>query len=318
MIYKEEGNLRTRIPNEAIVRVKECGNEVEIMYSLTHSFGGITKKIDRDNYVVVDRHTGEVSNPKVFSKNKKRSDSISSVKSSLKNLRDIINTNCIIPENCKWITLTYSYEMRDTNKLKNDIHNFNKRARDKYGSYEYISVVEPQGNGTWHTHIILIFQHKAPFMDIEIVGRKIWHQGKVYIKNIDNVANIAAYLTNYLSDMELDEAINNGVDISQYTIKEKEVASDSDSTRKKKFIKAARLSLYPSGCNIYRTSKGVKRPQKYYDVYGDVIEKYKGEITYKKVINISDDYKDFQNTIIYEYYKKGLPTCSIINKYNEE
>ena len=97
MIYKEEGNLRTRIPNEAIVRVKECGNEVEIMYSLTHSFGGITKKIDRDNYVVVDRHTGEVSNPKVFSKNKKRSDSISSVKSSLKNLRDIINTNCIIP-----------------------------------------------------------------------------------------------------------------------------------------------------------------------------------------------------------------------------
>ena len=91
-------------------------------------------------------------------------------------------------------------------KLTFDFQNFNKRCRKKYGGYEYIAVNEPQSNGNWHIHCILIFSHKAPFMDPGEVKYKLWQQGNVDIHNIDNITNIAAYLTSYLQDAEDSES----------------------------------------------------------------------------------------------------------------
>ncbi len=300
IIEKVEVNVNAK------VRVKEMGNVTEIMYSNTYASKCSIKKLDADNYI--DLKTGEV---KKFVKIENRAQDLSSVRKTLGRLRDYINTNVTDVDNCKWVTLTYQENMTDTVKLNNDFKNFNRRLRKEIGHYEYIVSREPQGRGAWHCHVILIFKNKAPFIHNDVIWKawspKGFKKGIDYTKTqkLDDVDNVGAYLTAYMADMELRDAVEH-TDVlgrsSGLKVKEIDVIENGEKV-KKSYVKGARLYLYPPKFNIYGCSNGIEEPNIYYDTEKNAQKKVSaGTLTYSKSIQLSDSETNFNKIIDYRYY----------------
>ncbi len=291
------GRINTSVNNdlENVVKVKNCGNFVEIICNNKKSNGGIAKKIDNDLYI--DKRTGEI---KEFQHIENRQDYLRGVAISLMNGRDIINTNVTDVKKCRWLTLTYAENMTDTKKLQKDFENFVTSCRKKYGNFEYITCAEPQGRGAWHTHSILIFDKKAPYMSNDDVY-KLWaKKGFVSIKKLDNVDNVGVYLTAYLGDMSLTDCKKNGIKYKKTDLKNVDVDGKS-----KKYVKGARLSMYPPKFHIFRYSKGIKKPTVYECTYQQALQDIDGyNKTFEKTIFLKDENTDFKNIITYEYFKK--------------
>ena len=282
------------IENHRQVRLKECGHIFEIMSRDHHGRGEPTTiKISADEYI--DTRSGEI---KQFKHQTSRADNLQSVSRSLALGRDMLNANIDDVANCRWLTLTYAENMTDPKKLMFDFKNFNKRCREKFGHYEYITAAEPQGRGAWHLHCVLIFPHKAPYMANDVVA-DLWKQGFVTVKRLDNVDNVGAYLTAYLGDMELTEATAQGIRGEVKTVEYEE----NGEQKSKRYIKGARMHMYPVGFNIFRYSKGCKKPVVSYTDYESAKEKAcVGAQTFTKAVMLLDDDSDFADTIIYEYY----------------
>lgn len=287
---------------EQPVRFKETGHVSEIMYSQHRNTECKIKKLSAEEYMRTD--TGEVFQ---FEHIENRADDKNSVRQSLAKLRDYLNTNIDDVTFCRWVTLTYASRMTDTKKLHNDFKIFVKSMRRKYGHFEYIVAAEPQGDGvmfgnewhagTWHLHVVMIFKEKAPFIPNETM-RDVWGKGFVTVKKLDDVDNVGAYLTAYLGDMECpdNETFPDGVT--------KTVEFEENGIKKtKKFIKGARLCLYPPQFNLYRCSRGIKKPNI------EVISSKKAEkkvssakLTFERTIELSDEPSGYQNIINYRYY----------------
>lgn len=285
------------IPLNETVRLKEMGNVIEIMHSDKHSRGGYITKIDKDHYVL--NETGEL---KKFKHIENRAQDLSNVAKTLSYGRDILNTNITDVVRCRWVTLTYAENMTNPKKLDNDFKNFNKRLRKQYGHYEYITAVEPQGRGAWHLHVVIIFDHPAPFIPNSDVANA-WKQGFVKIKKLDNVDNVGAYLTAYLGDMELSEYIAEGGSLNAVNLKTIDVEDDTGQKNTKRFVKGGRLHMYPPGFRIFRWSKGIKKPAVTVTSYEQALEVVgSAKLTYEKSIALSDPEKDYHNILSYQYY----------------
>ena len=287
------------IDDRDIVCVKEMGNIIEITYLQHKNIGQTIKKINNDEYMVMA--TGEIKQAQHI---ESRADNKLQVSQSLKRLRDYINTNVVDVNKCKWITLTYKENMTDTKRLYKDFEKFIKRFRYKYGHIEYIVACEPQGRGAWHLHCIVIFDNVAPFIpnyDIE----KLWRYGFTKTTKLDNIDNIGAYLTAYLGDMDYDEFINSGIDYKCITLKEVDCIENIKFKQPKKFVKGGRLYMYPPKFNLYRISRGIKKPIKEYMSYKKAKEKV-GSLkpTYTSSLILNDMDNDFSNIIAYETYNK--------------
>lgn len=243
---KPSNNMRTKII--------DTGVAIETINSFMNYNNCPIEKLDKNHYKL--KRTGEI---KEFVPSEKRTDNINSIASSMKQLRDIINYNVTDTEKVTWLTLTYAENMQDYNRLYDDYRKFNMRfryycAKHNLPKYEYIAVCEPQSRGAWHMHIILLWDSKAPFIANDIIAN-IWKHGytkTTAVKN--NVDSLGYYLSAYLTDLPFDEAILEKADFS------KGVKTRND----KKYVKASRLQLYPTGINIYRCSKGIKRPKTYF------------------------------------------------------
>ena len=287
----------TSIRRDDLVSVKQMNHIYEICYLSHRNNKTPIKLLDKDNYILLS--TGEI---KECNHIKNRSENKLQVSQSLKRLRDYINTNVVNVKNCKWITLTYRENMTDPKRLYFDFKNFVKRFKYKYGHFEYIVACEPQGRGAWHCHCIIIFDYKAPFIpnsDVEA----LWGHGFTKTNKLDDIDNIGAYLTAYLGDLELSSCNENNIEISDYEIKEVYEIGNKKLKTPKKFVKGARLNLYPPKFNIYRVSRGIKKPIKEYYSYNVIKEKAGLKTpTYSKAIKLIDNKTDFKNTIIYEYY----------------
>nr|CDL66302.1 unnamed protein product [uncultured bacterium] len=286
------------VSDSAIVRLKECGNVTEIMYSETRSRGGYITKLDKEHYC--DNRTGEVFE---FKHLENRAQDLSNVAKSLAQGRDLLNTNIIDVSYCRWVTLTYAENMTDPKKLLFDFQNFNKRCRSIYGNYEYITAAEPQSRGAWHLHAVFIFDHKAPYMENKIVA-DCWKQGFVTVKRLDDVDNVGAYLTAYLGDMELSEAQQANIYVNpNKELKTVEYEDDNGNKQSKRYVKGARLRMYPPGFHIFRWSKGIKKPVVSLTSYKQAKEKASSaKLTFSKTVALEDEEKDFKNTLQYEYY----------------
>lgn len=282
-----------KIDSEKVVKVKECGHVIEIMSRDHTAHSANIKKISAEEYV--DLRSGEI---RQFEHQKNRADNLQSVAHSLALGRDMLNANIDDVSCCRWLTLTYRENMTDPKKLYHDFRNFNKRCREKFGHYEYITAAEPQGRGAWHLHCVLIFPHKAPFMPNDVVA-ELWKKGFVTIKKLDDVDNVGAYLTAYLGDMDFSEAKAQGIDG-----KVKFVEYEENGEKKcKRYIKGARMTMYPTGFNIFRYSRGCKKPVITHEKYEKAKEKACGGTqTYSRAVLLLDDDSDFSDTIIYEYY----------------
>lgn len=291
--------LNRRPLSHEAVTVKKCGNITEIIYSEKCSYGGTTKKLSKDEYL--DTRTGEV---KLFNHNDKRINDTKSIKRSLKQGRDMINANVSDPKNCKWITLTYAENMQDVKKLYNDFKNFKKTLSNKFPFDKYITCSEPQGRGAWHIHLLLIFQDKAPFMPNEEI-RALWKHGFVTVKNVDDVDNIGAYLSAYLSDMPLSDIETLNITANCTNTKEAIYFDENGNKVSKKVVKGFRLSMYPPSFHIFRWSRNCTKPT-VSRCNADTAEKMvKGQsLVYETTKQIIDTSSGFTNVINIRSYNK--------------
>ena len=306
-------DTRKEFPDDYTTRVCETGNVTELMMIKHKNNCATIEKINKELYCILS--TGEV---KEYQHYESRADDTKSVRATLDRLRGIINSNVTDAQNCKFITLTYADNMTDRKRLYIDRQNYWRRLKaycklNKIAIPEYISVLEPQGRGAFHLHEILIWNNKAPYISNDEIWR-CWSpdgitKGKDFTKTkaISDCDNIGAYFSAYLADMPLDEyqALSDSEKIlnSNNEILEKEFLDDEGNAKRKKFIKGGRLYLYPSGVNIYRTSKGIVMPQYEYTSYKKAKEKVSGATeTFSQTLVISDENRDFTNEITKVYY----------------
>lgn len=297
-MIKERLDKPILLDGDMEVKFKDCGNVKEIIYMEKRNRYNCLVKLDKDYYM--DTRTGEV---KEYAHTENRAGSMTEVRRSLGRLRDYINTNVSDVSCCRWITLTYRENMTDTERLYIDFKNFIKRFRYAYGDMEYIVSMEPQGRGAWHAHVISIFKGKAPFIPNDRLA-EIWCHGFVTVKRLDDVDNVGAYLTAYLGDMEVNEAIEAGtIGTSNIEVKEVNYIDDDGQAQKKRYIKGARLALYPPGFNLYRMSRGIKKPTETYMTAKRAKEKVRAAtLTFTSSVQITDHESGYQNIIQREYY----------------
>ena len=305
MIKKEKLD-NISIGREDLVTLKTMGNIYEICYLQKKNNRITTQLLNKDYYVNLE--TGAVSECKHIVN---RADNKFQVGQSLKRLRDYINTNVVEPKNCKWVTLTYSKNMQDTKKLYNDFKNFIRRFKELYGHIEYIVAMEPQARGAWHMHLIIIFDKQAPFIPNATI-EQLWQQGFTKTTKLDNIDNIGAYLTAYLGDMELNqdnlqELEKNGFKMSNLDVKQVNEINNIKLKEPKSFIKGGRLYMYPPKFNLYRISRGIKKPTKEFYSYHVAKEKI-GLInpTFSIGYSLTDSVNSFTNKVIYEYYNTNV------------
>lgn len=281
-----------------LVTLTVAGNVLEVRYMRKQATPPPIQKLDADTGL--DLRTGEVIQ---FQHNESRAQDKASVAQSLKRLRDLINANTENPDAALWVTLTYAENMTDANRLYEDFRRFWQRLsyylkKHDLPRAEYITAAEPQGRGAWHLHGLFLFPDKAPFIPNADMAR-IWGHGFTKTTSLKGVDNIGLYLTAYLGDMELTEAISAG----------KLHGGRLGETKRegKAVIKGARLHLYPAGFNIYRHSRGVKMPQVYKtterkarEIVGDA------PLTYEKTIELIDEAGEVQNVINYRQYNRAV------------
>lgn len=287
------------------IKVKEMGAILELVHCKHNNHRCPIARLNGEQYI--DLKTGEV---KEFAHMESRADDLNGVRISLTKLRDLINTNVLNVLCCKWVTLTYAQPdrkpMRDTVRLYKDFKCYIKRLHRRYGAFEYIVAMEPQASGSWHAHVILIFPGKALFIPNDEMA-KIWGQGFTVTRNLDDVDNVGAYLTAYLGDMEFDEFFNAGGSFSDsFSIKELEVVDDSGRKQTKRFIKGGRLPFYPPKFNLFRCSRGCKRPKISYMTEESAQKKVGAATpTFAFTVSISDEETGFENEISHRFYNKN-------------
>lgn len=279
------------------VRVTKMNHLVEVQHMEKMNRTNHIQKLDKERYL--NLKTGEIGE---FKKGEVRSDSLNSLRQTFKKLRYLINNNYVGAGHELFITLTYKENMTDNKRLYSDFDKFMKRFRyqysKKFGSIDYMTVVEPQERGAWHHHLLVRFNDmegsKVYIPNNDVAA--LWGHGFTNMHSLNGVDNIGAYLSAYLADVELTDD-NVGVAFDGNV----EVVSKVVDGQEKKFIKGGRLHLYPSGMNLYRKSKGIQMPVREEMKYGD-IKKVVGSDKphYVKTLVVEQD--DFKNTITYEQY----------------
>lgn len=295
------------IPNTKKVKVIKMNHLVEVMYMKNINRDGLPiTKISKDEYILDG--TGEIFE---YEHTENRTQNKDNLRKTFKKLRHLINYNFGNSSNELAFTITYADNMKDTKQLYKDFDKFMKKIKYKYKDVDYINVVEPQGRGAWHCHVLLKFND---YKKIYIPNKEIaeyWGNGFVKVKAIkQNVDNLGAYLSAYLGDISVDEI--NPSDFVGKTLNIKEVEVEGV---KKKIIKGGRLYLYPTGMQIYRKSRGIKEPTEEWMEYQE-IKKIVGNTTpnYSQTIDIFDDECNQLNTIIYEHYNLKRSSPSVYQK----
>ena len=290
------------ISPSAEVKVSLMGNIVEMKYLSNKNTEATIIPISKDEYVLVS--TGEVLQ---FEHHDSRKDNKKGLFKTFARLRALINTNVENVENVRWITLTYAENMTDTRRLYKDFQKFNQRFQyyceiSNYGKAEYIVAVEPQQRGAWHMHLLYIWQEKAPFIPNSKLS-EIWGHGFVKITKIDNVDNVGAYLTAYLTDIPFEEW--KGGDVRGVVPKLVKTANNEQKT----VLKGQRLALYPTTMNIYRCSLGIKSPDVINMTYADFFEMldvFGLTCNYERAVKLTDETNDYTTNIVTKQYKQKV------------
>ena len=313
------------IPFGREVRVTTMNHIIEIV-SLAREPSNCLKyrKINKTSYM--DITTGEVFEYKL---NENRGQNIKGLKSTFKTIRNLINNNFTGASNELFITLSYKENMTDVKKLYLDFKKFIQKLKRKHNDIEYLSIVEPQGRGAWHCHVLMKFnQLETVYIKNNDEIWPMWGHGFTKTKSLKDIDNIGAYLNAYLTDVEITDenekilwdavrhrdsawiTVNedNGEtynvkvhDDVELKVVEREVSEDGKKVTKK-FLKGARLHMYPSGMNLYRCSRGIKKPDTEKMMYLEAKKKVGSRpANFSQTTEISKDGRTV-NTITYEHY----------------
>lgn len=103
----------------------------------------------------------------------------------------------------KFVTLTFADNVTNLKDANSEFERFMKRFKRYIGySPQYIAVVEFQKRGAVHFHMLM----NCPYIENSDLAR-IWGKGYVKINAIDNVDNIGAYITKYMTKDNLDDRL---------------------------------------------------------------------------------------------------------------
>lgn len=301
--FEKMSQIPPKNPSVA-VKVTEMGNVIEVQYMSRRNCKQTIQMLQGGEQFVICA-TGEI---KDVEHHNTRKDNKKGLYKTFANARAVINANVTDVEKVRWCTLTYKENMTDPQKLYKDFHDFNLRFQyycktKGYSKPEYIVMMEPQGRGAWHAHLLYIWQdQKAPYI-ANSDFRELWGHGFVRIKKLDNVDNVGAYLTAYLGDMAIDE-----MDVSKAVGKQCKLVETEDEKGnkvKKAIVKGARLDLYPANFNMLRCSRGVKRPVVEMMSQEEASKKVSAATkTFESAIKLTDVDNDFETVIIREQYNK--------------
>ena len=251
------------IRDNDLVKVKVIRNKVELHNINTCNKTASIRRIGGGRHVNV--RTGEVVEETKYIK---RGDCLYYLLQSNLRLQDLIKENTIDTDHILLITLTYAESALNIKKVNEDFKVFMKWLRrniTEFGEIEYISTIELNDKKTsYHIHAILFFNESAKKVKIdkETIKNKAWQKGFSRITAPKRNRDVYFYLTPHLSNE----------------------VNDKNSHMHKKALLQMEL---PAGQNLYRCSKGIKKPTIHTDTYEN-IQKYLKE----------NDY-DFENEKIY-------------------
>lgn len=235
-----------QIEHSKVVKSYVYGNTVEIT-TANGQQGQTIKVIEGKRYVNLE--TGEIHD--MDTSNNSRFDNLKSTKQTMKKLRRIIAHNFTGGENQLWITLTYREHVINPEVVYKDFKAFIRRIRHSFGHVEYIAVIEPQGSGRWHLHVLLKNDSELTIPNNDLA--KMWVKGFTKTKRLRRADKVGNYLIAYLSNLQIGD----------------------EGSENKAIVKGTRLYMYPKGIRIYRTSRGIEKPLEVTTTKGEIMETYK-------------------------------------------
>ena len=240
------------------VKLKTSGKSSLVQFLAGQNTECQIQNLNKEEYL--DKSTGEIRQKK---HKDSRFQSPKRVRRSIHTLMDLIRCNAKEASHCKWITLTYRDVMTDHEHVYEDAKMFLRRLQrhlkkqpelsDAQKSFQRITVAEPQGEGhgnSWHLHILLIYKDTAPYIENDVIA-DIWENGITKTQKVYDADGLALYFKVCLNDMEYTDDSN----ISNRKIVDKTVDGVS-----KKFMKGERLKYYPTGMQLFTSSRGMDRP----------------------------------------------------------
>lgn len=287
-----------KIHDNFLVDFRDMHGIIEMKYMEKRNFECPIQVLDGNCYLV--KSTGEV---RFFDKTgTNRSHSYKSLYRTFKKLRYLINNNFFGDKNELFVTLTYGGDDRPLisdggKRFYMDFQIYIKALRRKYGRIEFVNVVEPHEDGHLHAHVLLkFFDHDFIFISNDDMQNVYWKRGFTKTSNLVGVTNIGAYLSAYMTDVEVSDENVHDCLVSGEKVEFKEVNG-------KRYIKGGRLKYYPKKFRIYRRSKGILEPKVILGVSGDIKKKIgilcrEPDFIKKYEIKVND----FSNTIIYEHF----------------
>lgn len=114
-------------------------------------------------------------------------------------VRRVVNAN---PQLNKFLTLTYAENMTDIDRSRKELDNFFKRLKRQFPRFAYVCVIEFQKRGAVHFHLLC----NLPFVDVKALA-EVWGHGFIKLNRIDNVDNVGAYVTKYMTKENMDERL---------------------------------------------------------------------------------------------------------------
>lgn len=168
-------------------RVFVTGNVIEMYEYEKPVFKGISKK-----------RTGRANAP-FTSEEIKNDNRAKTARRARTTVRRTVNAN---PQLNKFLTLTFAENITDLDYARYEFDKFIKRIKTRFKGFQFVNVVEFQKRGAVHFHLLC----NLPYVNVNDLA-KIWKHGFVKINRIDNVDNVGAYITKYMTKDSIDERL---------------------------------------------------------------------------------------------------------------
>ena len=102
----------------------------------------------------------------------------------------------------KLLTLPFAENVTALDYARYEFDKFVKRVKTRYLKFQYIEVVEFQKRGAIHFHMLC----NLPYVDVkELAG--VWKHGFIKLNRLDDVDNVGAYITKYMTKDNIDERL---------------------------------------------------------------------------------------------------------------
>lgn len=170
------------ITNESIVTIKQVNDSITLSHR-THSPTSFPiQRLNDKEYLV--KSSGEIREYTTSSDY-----NLKSYKRMCVKLRDLILNN--FNNDTKLVTLTYATPNYNADQVQKHLTNYFKSLRNKC-EFDYITVIEPHKNGSFHAHIMMKFNNtpaKNKFL------KEKWKHGHSKVEKVKNINALAHYFT---------------------------------------------------------------------------------------------------------------------------